>query len=253
MGDLHVVEWGDGDPAVLVHGSFGWGEETWRAQRPLAARFRLLLVDRRGFGGTPRLGRVDFERDAGDVAQLLDGSHLVGHSYGGLVALLAAARRPGAVRSLAVIEPPAFGLVRGEPAAERFIERVDAAMQGASDPAEYRAGFLRAFGFSPANERLKDVAYDAALSSWTERPPYEANIPLDALREAPFPKLVVRGAWDRAPAAARERGAVVFHAICDMLERRLRAESATFPGAAHNPQLLGKPFNDRLQAFWEST
>jgi hypothetical protein len=73
-----------------------------------------LLVDRRGFGASPADGRVDFERDAEDVAELLaDGAHLVGHSYGGVVSLLAAARRPDAVRSLVLIEPPAFGVARG--------------------------------------------------------------------------------------------------------------------------------------------
>ena len=33
----------------------------------------------------------------------------------------------------------------------------------------------------------------------------------------------------------------------DVLEERLKAERAVFPGATHNPQLLGKPFNDRLR------
>jgi hypothetical protein len=35
-----------------------------------------------------------------------------------------------------------------------------------------------------------------------------------------------------------------------VLERQLDAESAIFPGA-HNPQLLGEPFNERLRTFWE--
>src|SRR5262249_60113101 len=113
VGVLHVTVWGDGEPAVLVQGSFGWGEETFKAQCPLADRYKLLLVDRRGFGDTPpRDERVDFAKDADDVAELLGSSeraHLVGHSYGGVVSLLAAARQPSAVRSLCVIEPPAFG------------------------------------------------------------------------------------------------------------------------------------------------
>jgi len=254
--ELHVTTWGDGEPAVLVHGSFGWGEETWREQRPLADRYRLLLVDRRGFGRTPpRDERVDFELDADDVAALLGRgprAHLVGHSYGGVVTLRAAARRPGAVRSLCVIEPPALALVRGRPDAEEFIARVDAAADEASDPEDYRARFLRAFGFSPAQERLKMDAFSAAQASWAERSPAEAEIPVDELADADFPKLVVRGAWDAAPPEARTRGAPVFGAICEVLVERLHAESAVFPGAAHNPQLLGAPFNERLRAFWES-
>jgi pimeloyl-ACP methyl ester carboxylesterase len=248
-GGLHVTRWGDGPPAVLVHGSFGWGEETWRAQRPLAETYELLLVDRRGFGRSPANGRVDFDRDADDVAELAEGAHLVGHSYGGVVALLAAARV--SVRSLTVIEPPALSLVRDLPETEDFVRRIDEATNEATDAADYRLRFLDAFGFRPGEERLKDEALVAARASWGERPPTEAEIPLEQLAR-PFPKLVVRGAWDQAPPTARERGGRIFGAICDVLERRLGAESAVFAGAAHNPQLLGEPFNERLLAFWES-
>jgi len=58
--------------------------------------------------------RQDFEEDARDIAALLgDGAHLVGHSYGAVGALYAAALRPEAVHSLTVNEPPAFGAGRG--------------------------------------------------------------------------------------------------------------------------------------------
>jgi pimeloyl-ACP methyl ester carboxylesterase len=125
VSDLNVLAWGAGEPVVLVHGSFGWGEETWAQQRPLAGRFRLLLLDRRGFGGSPPAEREDFGVDAANIAEVLgDGAHLVGHSYGGLGCLLAAARRPDAVWSLTVIEPPAFGVARGNPAVERLLGRL---------------------------------------------------------------------------------------------------------------------------------
>lgn len=250
MSDLGVLRCGEGEPAVLVHGSFGWGEETWREQRPLGDDYRLLLVDRRGFGATPPDGRVDFDRDADDVASLLEGgAHLVGHSYGGVVALLAAARRPEAVRSLAVIEPPALGLVRGDPAVEEFVSGIDAASRGATDPSDYRLRFLRAFGFPGEPQALEGPDLEAARASMTERPPWEAEIPLDELARASFPKLAIRGDWRSAPPAARELAGAVFHAVCDVLEERLAAERAVFP-ATHNPQRLGKPFNERLGAFW---
>jgi pimeloyl-ACP methyl ester carboxylesterase len=247
---LHVTVWGDGEPAVFVHGSFGWGEETWAKQRPLADSYRLLLVDRRGFGGSPPDGPVDFERDASDVADVLgSGAHLVGHSYGGVVSLLAAARRPEAVRSLTVIEPPALGLVRGDPLVETFIAGVDEAMHAADDPSDYRARFLRNFGFSGHAQELVGANLEAARSSWGERNPAEAEIPFEELRGVRT--LVVRGDWSKTQASAQERGQAVLHSICDVLERHLDAESAIFPGA-HNPQLLGDRFNDRLRTFWEA-
>jgi pimeloyl-ACP methyl ester carboxylesterase len=201
---LNVTVWGEGGPAIFVHGSFGWGEETWAKQRPLADSHRLLLVDRRGFGGSPAEGRVDFDRDANDIVGLLgDGAHLVGHSYGGVVALLAAGLRPEAVRSLTVIEPPAFGVARGNVVVEEFIDGVDDAMREAADPSDYRCRFLRNFGFDASAQKLEGLAFEAARSSWRERSPAEAEIPFAALRGVRT--LVVRGDWAAAPAAARQR------------------------------------------------
>ena len=114
MTKLHVECWGRGPPVVLVHGAVADGRATWMDQRPLAERWTLTVPDRPGFGENPPVERVDFDVDAPLVAELLaDGAHLVGHSYGGVISLLAAARRPEAVWSLTVVEPPAFGVARG--------------------------------------------------------------------------------------------------------------------------------------------
>jgi pimeloyl-ACP methyl ester carboxylesterase len=248
---LNVTTWGSGDPALLVHGSLRRGEDTWREQRPLAGSYRLLLVDRRGFGSSPADGRVDFDRDADDVAGMLDEDvHLVGHSYGGVVSMLAAARRREAVRSLTVIEPPALGLARGNSVVEKFIARVQRAVAEAEDPADYVVRFRDAFGFNAQRKELAGADLEAARSSWHERPPWEAVIPFDELRGLRV--FVVRGDWEDAPPRARELGRAALHAVCDVLERELEAESATL-GDAHNPQLLGAPFNERLRAFWESS
>ena len=249
---VHVTVWGDGEPAVFVHGSFGWGEETWREQRPLAGYYKLLLVDRRGFGASSPNGRVDFDRDADDVAELLaDGAHLVGHSYGGVVSLLAAAQRPRAVRSLVLIEPPAFGLARGHDAVEESIRNISAAAAILEDPSEYRAAFLRGFGFPGEAITLEGQALAAAGASMTERPPWEAQIPLDELDRVGLRVLLVQGDWCPAPDSARSLAGAAFRAVCDVLEERLHTERAVFP-AAHNPQKLGGVFNDRVRAFWEA-
>ena len=248
---VHVTVWGDGAPAVFVHGSFGWGEETFSEQRPLAESYRLMLIDRRGFGASPVDGRVDFEQDAEDVAELLgDGAHLVGHSYGGVVSLLAAARRPDAVRSLLLIEPPAFGIARGDAAVEQLIANISAAAS-ADDPAEYRMRFLMGFGFPAQRQELAGARLEAARSSMRERPPWEAEIPLDDLERAGLRVLLAQGDWCPAPDSARALAGEAFRAVCDVLYERLDGERAIFP-SAHNPQKLGKLFNDRLRAFWEA-
>jgi hypothetical protein len=70
-----------------------------------------------------------------------------------------------------------------------------------------------------------------------ERPPWEAEIPLDALAAAPFRKLVISGAHSAA-----------FDAVCDVLEQRLPAERAVLPGAGHS--LVHAPgYPELLESF----
>src|SRR5262245_23584393 len=107
---------------VLVHGSVMGGRPTWSRQNVLADRFELEIVERPGFVPNPPVERVDFEDHARLVARLLrPGDHLVAHSYGGVICLLAAASAPERIRSLTVIEPPALGVARGDPAVEEFV------------------------------------------------------------------------------------------------------------------------------------
>lgn len=224
---------------MLVHGSVTGGASTWRKQLPLARRWTLLVVERPGFGSAPAGERVDFAVDAPLVAEVLgEGAHLVGQSYGGVVSLLAAAQRPEAVRSLTVVEPPAFGVAVGTPAADEFIRRgKELWAEGPEDPTAFLPLFLDLVGAPQASQVSPELEQGARLLR-TERGPWEAEIPFDVLVAAPFPKLVVSGEHDEA-----------FDAVCDVLEERLGAERAVIPGAGHSVQRLGAPFNERLEAF----
>src|SRR5262245_35932533 len=116
---MHSVE-----RIVFVHGSVGNAESTWREQRPLEEQFECVFVTRSGYPPGPLLERTDFEDQADELsAELREGDHLVGHSYGAVVSLLATAREP-VLRSLTVSEPPAFGVARGNPAVEEFLEQI---------------------------------------------------------------------------------------------------------------------------------
>jgi pimeloyl-ACP methyl ester carboxylesterase len=251
--DLHVVEFGQGEPIVFVHGSFDCAEETFPNQRELADQYRVVLVDRRGYGESPPAVRFDFDSQVDDlIAVLGSGAHLVGQSYGGVLCLLAAARRPDLVWSLTVIEPPAFSVARGDPSVERFIERLQAWVGTAVDKPRERLvpDFLAAFGLGlPTDIELSEQDFADAVTSAHEPPPWEAEVPLDRLALASLPTLVVSGAWDIAPPEARGIAGTAFRVVCDELAHRLNAERAVFPGAMHDPQMLGKPFNDHLREF----
>lgn len=226
---------------VLVHGSVAPGWMTWGAQRPLAERFELVVPIRSGYPPNPPLERIDFERQGEETAALLEpGDHLVGHSYGGIVAMLAAARRPDALRSLTVIEPPAFGVARGNAAVEEFCAPFERGELPA-DPRAYLEYFLPLVGSGmQIPDPLPPELEQGARAAIAERMPYEAVIPLAELRAAPFPKLVVSGGHHPA-----------FDAVCDVLERELDAERVVLSGAGHSVPRLGEPFNRALVDFLE--
>jgi pimeloyl-ACP methyl ester carboxylesterase len=234
---------------VLVHGSVVNSDLTWSAQKPLADRFEIVAPNRRGFPPGPDVERVDFEEEAvwlepfllADAGSGAGGTHLVGHSYGGVIALLAAARHPELLRSLTVIEPPAFGAARGIPAADEFMARIEEHWtNGPRDPGEFLRGFLALVGSSiPAGDFTPELL-QGARTLMVERPPSEAVIPFDELAGTPFPKLVVSGGHSAA-----------FDAVCDVLEERLGAERVVLPGAGHSVQRLGEPFNELLASYVE--
>jgi pimeloyl-ACP methyl ester carboxylesterase len=225
---------------LLVHGSVVNAELTWSAQQPLAERFEIVAPNRRGFPPGPDVDHVDFEDEAVWLEPWLEpGTHLIGHSYGGVIALLAAARRPERLRSLTVIEPPAFGIARGSPAADEFIARTAEHWRNAPrDPAEFLRGFLALVGSSIPQGDFTPELLQGARTLMVERPPSEAVIPFDELAAAAFPKLVVSGGHSEA-----------FDAVCDVLEQRLGAKRAVLRGAGHSVQRLGEPFNELLAGF----
>ena len=101
------------DLAVLLH---GWPEDgsSWRRVAPLLvdAGYRVACPDLKGFGASdaPRRG-YDAETLADEISQLIRNLHvrravLVGHDWGGAVALATAFRHPGRVHALVIASSP---------------------------------------------------------------------------------------------------------------------------------------------------
>jgi pimeloyl-ACP methyl ester carboxylesterase len=120
---LAYREQGEGDPVVFVHGSSS-DLRSWEQQLPEIGRsYRAIAYSR-------RYARPNRDIDPGvddqmlphvnDLAIVLRGldavpAHLVGHSWGGFICLLAAIRHPELVRSLVLLEPPVLSLVMSTP------------------------------------------------------------------------------------------------------------------------------------------
>jgi pimeloyl-ACP methyl ester carboxylesterase len=243
MGDLFVESWGTGVPVILVHGSLATGADEWQAQRPLAdAGFRLVVLDRRGYGRSPAADGEDCLRDAEDIAELMaDGAHLVGHSYGGLGALHAAARRPEATLSLALLEPAALSLGQDHPAGRALVDGVRQLWNEDLADEDWVVRFLALVGSDPAALPPELIAAAVPLAPVVRRgrPIWQSDLPLAALAAARFPKLVVSGGHSAG-----------FDAICDDLAVRIGAARAVAAGAGHEVQFAGAPLNERLLALW---
>jgi pimeloyl-ACP methyl ester carboxylesterase len=102
-----------GIPIVLLHATLSASLQLGGLARLLAARGPVLALDRRGSGASavPMPHPLDVAVHVADVGALLDAEGvaagiLVGHSFGGVVALEAAARLPGRVRAVVAWEPP---------------------------------------------------------------------------------------------------------------------------------------------------
>lgn len=110
---------GTGEPVIFIHGAFI--ADAFRpllAEPLLAHRYRLITYHRRGYGGSRNSGPTSMEQQAADCRALLryvgvERVHVVGHSFGGCVALQLAVDTPDAVHSLVLLEP---GLMVGQSA-----------------------------------------------------------------------------------------------------------------------------------------
>lgn len=97
-----------GEPmVVLIHGAMDRSASFVRATR-LLDDLPIVRYDRRGYGHSTDLGVGDLDTHVADLLEVLDGRPgvLVGHSIGGLIALVAAERQPELVRSVAAWEAP---------------------------------------------------------------------------------------------------------------------------------------------------
>ena len=225
---IHVTHWGDTGPTVLmvhggVQGGIGGGPANFHGQQPLAERgWRLMLLDRPGFGASPSRGPDDMAADATLIADRLgDGCHLIGHSFGGAEALLAAARRPGAVRSLILVEPALQPMLSTDPAiaanptTQAATSIIMKHLMSAGNPADFAIGFLSGLGSNAEGDdntvtagikadRRRATDLGCSLLRSRMESPAGMRAAAEAVRQAAIPVLVISGGYSAGQEAAGE-------------------------------------------------
>lgn len=216
---IHMTTWGTTGPKVMlihggVQGGLGGGPATFRGQEALAEQgWQLLVPDRPGFGRSPSRGPDDMEADAEWVTARLDApTHLIGHSFGGAVALLAAARQPSSVRSLILIEPALVPLIIGSRALRSDAAARDAFLAmiqswvSTRTPADYARALMQNLGVAPvANDAAaredgpvdeqRAAAIGCAFLRARMASPAALKRAARTILEARIPVLIVTGGW----------------------------------------------------------
>jgi pimeloyl-ACP methyl ester carboxylesterase len=238
---LLVEESGDGDPLVLVHGSWADRQGWALVEDALARSFRVTSYDRRGHTGSED-GPAGATRrdDEDDLAALVAAhgapAHLVGNSFGACIALSLAARRPDLVRSVSGHEPPFLALVADDPVLAPVGASVGKVMalieQGENEAAartfvEEVALGPGAWELLPADDQTRAAA-NAPTFADEMRDPRGVVPDLDALAALDRPVLLTKG--DQSPP---------FFApiIARLADRVPQAQVKTLNGAGHLPHL----------------
>jgi pimeloyl-ACP methyl ester carboxylesterase len=231
----------EGDPLVLVHGS--WGDHhNWNAVVPaLSQSFRVLTYDRRGHSQSERPpGQGSVREDVADLAGLLEAlnlapAHIVGNSFGGSIVLRLAGERPDLFRSLIVHEPPLFRLLEDE-SARRSMERMGAIAELlAADRIEEGARqFVETVAFGPgAWEQFSPRTRETFIfnaPTWLDeaRDPDALTLDCRPLRNFSHPVLLTVG----------QQSAPFFPPVVSKIREALpHAMVKTFQGAGHVPHL----------------
>ena len=156
--------------------------------------------------------------------------------------MVAATRRPELVKSLTLIEPPAFSVARGYPEVERLIDNLQQVYANEHTPESFLAGFFRALNHVVTEPlRLSPLHIKAVTATMTEAEPWKIPLALDELCQRPFPKLIVSGNWHPA-----------LRICAKILVQQLGAQHYVVEDVGHDIQKVGQPFNARLKQFISS-
>lgn len=256
-------EVGQGPPVVCLHSNASTSSQ-WRSLGDLLAdRFHVIAVDGYGAGKSPpwpidRALRLDDEVALLEpvLAQAGAPLHLVGHSYGGAVALRAALANPGRVASIVVYEPTVFhllvdagadplqsagqGIWRAASAAAAAAERGDD-FGAAEIFIDYWMG-AGAFRTMPASRQPAIAASVRNVGGWLDAL-FADTTPPSAYAALDVPVLYLWG--DSSPKSAR--------AVAERLTRTLpRVTSAPQPGLGHMAPITHPDvINPQIRAFLE--
>jgi pimeloyl-ACP methyl ester carboxylesterase len=167
--DLAILERGDGEPVMLLHGGMSDEYAALLEEPALTNSFRLIHYHQRGWGKSERAdGAMSIAQHVDDCMGVMqhlgiERAHFVGESSGGVLALQVALDHPGAVHSLALFEPALPSAL----AAPEFVAMVQRA--GAMYEAGDKRGATEAFGREVVGDDVREMLDRTMPEGWFDR------------------------------------------------------------------------------------
>jgi pimeloyl-ACP methyl ester carboxylesterase len=120
---LTYVEAGSGSPLVLIHGSMSDYREWSKQINPLSRYYHVIAYSRRYHSPNPPSAAhadASLDRQVDDLFEIIKAlgigpAHIIGHSFGGAIALHFTLRHPELVQSLVLAEPAVSGVIDSTP------------------------------------------------------------------------------------------------------------------------------------------
>jgi pimeloyl-ACP methyl ester carboxylesterase len=252
-GDLEYRVVGRGEPVLLIHGSIVADAFKPMLSEPALSGYQLITYHRRGFAGSSR-ARPPFSipNQAADALALLDHlgvsrAHVVGHSYGGDIALQLAADHPDRVASLVLLEPALFPMTPSLQAMGGDIMSAVELHTKGNDRAAIDRFMSTVVGSSAIDQYLGPGAFDLAVTDAptffdVEAPAMQTwKFAIDDASAIRIPTLLIVGAESRQP--FKESVAALHQQIAG-------SEQVTIPRSAHSLEIAyPRPVAEAIAGF----
>lgn len=261
--ELHYVEKGAGQPVIFIHGTLT-DFRIWQFQlEKFAQKYHVIAYSRRYAYPNQWPGNGDdnnLTNNVEDLAELviknlsLGSAHLIGHSYGALIALYMAHQHPDQVITLVLGEPPAMSLLEGNKQNSKDVDTIrenafepvqDAIRRGEKERAVriFLDGVMSKEGFfDQLQPKARIMIMDNVKSLGGELASVSQRLTREDIQKITKPTLLVKG----------ELSPKFLHHIIDILASHMpNSEELVIPEQSHDLGRIEKPevFNTGVLEF----
>jgi pimeloyl-ACP methyl ester carboxylesterase len=237
---------GDGTPVLTLHGGPGLSDYTEPLATELEDAFRVIRYQQRGLAPSTTSGPFDIGRQVADAIAVLDAAgadraYVIGHSWGGHLAMHLAVRHPGRVLGMVIADPlgavPDGGVSDME---QNLIERIRPELAARARELDQRA----MAGQGTAEDALESLAivwpgYFSSIRAAPPMPPLRLSVQCYALTFASIQEHFDQHTLERSLPALAAPTLFVLGAASPIPTRHGVASAGLIPGASNQIEDCG--------------